>query len=84
MRDRLVPLERLLIETDSPFLAPQPHRGKRNEPAFVVHVAEAIAAVKALPVSDILQHTTQNFYQLYGRPGMRWESLMPPADGITV
>jgi TatD DNase family protein len=81
---RLVPLERLLIETDSPFLAPPPHRGKRNEPAFVVHVAEAIAAVKALPVSDILQHTTQNFYQLYGRPGMRWESLTPPADGITV
>lgn len=81
---RVVPLERLLIETDSPFLAPQPHRGKRNEPAFVVHVAEAIAAVKAVPVSDILQHTTQNFYQLYGRLGMRWESLTPPADGITV
>jgi TatD DNase family protein len=81
---RVVPLERLLIETDSPYLAPQPHRGKRNEPAFVVHVAEAIAAIKSVPVSNILQHTTQNFYQLYGQPGMTWESLTTPADDVTV
>lgn len=81
---RVVPLERLLIETDSPYLAPRPHRGKRNEPAFVAHVAEAIAAVTSVPVSDILQHTTQNFYQLYGRPDMRWEPLTPLEDGLTV
>jgi len=81
---RVVPLERLLIETDSPYLAPQPHRGQRNEPAFVGYVAEAIAAVKSVPVSDILQHTTQNFYQLYGQAGMRWESLTPPEAGTAV
>ena len=75
---RLVPLERLLIETDSPYLAPKPNRGKRNEPAFVAHVAEAIAEVKAVPVTDVLSHTTQNFYRLYGTAGMTWESLVPP------
>jgi TatD DNase family protein len=72
---RVVPLERLLIETDSPYLAPTPHRGKRNEPAFVVHVAEAIAQVKQVPVGDVVQHSTQNFYWLYGRAGMTWETL---------
>jgi TatD DNase family protein len=51
---RVVPLERLLIETDSPYLAPLPYRGKRNEPAFVAHVAEAIAKVKSVPVATIL------------------------------
>lgn len=81
---RVVPLERLLIETDSPYLAPQPHRGKRNEPAFVACVAEAIAAVKSVPVADILQHSTQNFYQLYGQAGMRWESLTPPEEKVAV
>jgi TatD DNase family protein len=71
----MVPLERLLIETDSPYLAPQPHRGKRNEPAFVIHVAEAIADVKCVPVADVLHHSTQNFYRLYGKAGMAWEPL---------
>jgi TatD DNase family protein len=72
---REVPLTRLLLETDSPYLAPIPHRGKRNEPAFVVHVAAAIAQVKDVPVADVLSQSTQNFYQLYGKPGMTWESL---------
>ena len=72
---RRVPLERLLIETDSPYLAPKPHRGKRNEPAFVVHVAEAIADVKSVPVADVLHHSTQNFYRLYGKAEMTWEQL---------
>lgn len=75
---RLVPLERLLIETDSPYLAPKPYRGKRNEPAFVVHVAEAIAHVKRVPVADVIAHTTQNFYRLYGYSGMTWEALVSP------
>ena len=75
---RVVPLERLLIETDSPYLAPLPHRGHRNEPAFVLHVAEAIARVKAVPVVDVLRHSTQNFYHLYGKADMTWEPL--PAD----
>jgi TatD DNase family protein len=74
----VVPLERLLIETDSPYLAPPPYRGRRNEPAFVRHVAEAIAQVKAVPVTDVLRHSTQNFYHLYGKAGMTWEALEPP------
>jgi TatD DNase family protein len=74
----MIPLERLLIETDSPYLAPKPHRGKRNEPAFVVHVAEAIAEVKSVPVADVLYHSTQNFYQLYGKADMTWEPLWSP------
>jgi TatD DNase family protein len=75
---RRVPLERLLIETDSPYLAPKPHRGKRNEPAFVVHVAAAIADVKGVPVADIAAHSTRNFYRLYGKPGMAWAPLVAP------
>ncbi len=63
---RVVPLERMLIETDAPFLAPEPHRGKRNEPAFVVRVAETIAALKGLLVSDIAHATTINAKSLFG------------------
>ncbi len=58
---REVPLENLLIETDAPFLAPVPFRGKTNEPAFVVHVAERIAELKGLAVEEVAQVTTQNF-----------------------
>ncbi len=76
---RVVPLDRLLIETDSPFLAPVPYRGKRNEPAFVAHVAAAIAAVKAVPVDEVIYHTTQNFYQLYAKADLEWEVLTSPA-----
>ena len=50
---RLVPLDRLLIETDSPFLAPVPHRGKRNEPAHVAQVAEVIAALKGITRDEV-------------------------------
>lgn len=62
---RRVPLERMLIETDSPYLAPVPHRGKTNEPAFVRHVAEAIARVRSLPVAQIAAATTENFNRLF-------------------
>jgi TatD DNase family protein len=72
---RVVPLERLLIETDSPYLAPLPYRGRRNEPAFVRHVAEAIARVKEVSVAEVLHHSTQNFYRLYAKTGMLWELL---------
>lgn len=62
---RRVPLERMLIETDSPYLAPVPHRGKTNEPAFVRHVAEAIARLRSLPVAQIAAATTENFNRLF-------------------
>src|SRR5207249_681348 len=58
---REVPLDRMFIETDSPFLAPVPNRGKRNEPAFVVKVAEKIAEVRGVEISEIANATTKNF-----------------------
>lgn len=60
-----VPLERMLIETDSPFLAPVPHRGKRNEPAFVVNTAEAIAELRGVTKEEIGSRTAENFYALF-------------------
>jgi len=62
---RRVPLERLLVETDSPYLAPMPHRGKTNEPGWVVHVAEEIARLRELPLAAIEQATTDNFFRLF-------------------
>jgi TatD DNase family protein len=60
-----VPLERILVETDSPYLAPVPHRGKRNEPAYVRFVAQTISGVKGLAVEEIAQATTANVKQLF-------------------
>lgn len=62
---RRVPLDRLLIETDSPYLAPVPHRGKPNEPAWVVEVAECIAAERGISVEEVAMQTTANFYRLF-------------------
>jgi len=62
---RLVPLDRLLVETDSPFLAPVPHRGKRNEPAHVVRVADVIAELKATTTEVIAASTSKNFARLF-------------------
>lgn len=62
---REVPLEQMLIETDSPYLAPVPHRGKMNEPALVRHVAEYLATLKGEPVERIAQQTTDNFFNLF-------------------
>ena len=61
-----VPDERLLIETDSPYLAPVPHRGKTNEPAWVIHVAAAIAALREVPVQAVAALTTGNYHRLFG------------------
>lgn len=61
-----VPLERLLIETDCPYLAPHPFRGKRNEPAYVKLVAEQIAAIKQIPVEEVSRITTENAKKLFG------------------
>jgi len=62
---RMVPLDRLLIETDSPFLAPVPHRGQRNEPAHVVRVAEVIAELRGTTAEAIATATDENFVQLF-------------------
>jgi TatD DNase family protein len=63
---RQIPIEHLLIETDAPYLAPQPFRGKRNEPAFVRHTAEMIAQVKGLSFDDVARITSFNAMQLFG------------------
>ncbi|HLU02860.1 MAG TPA: TatD family hydrolase [Advenella sp.] len=62
---RLVPLDRLLIETDSPYLAPVPYRGKRNDPSKVIHVAEKIAELREISVSEVAEATTNNFFNLF-------------------
>ncbi|MDP2694561.1 MAG: TatD family hydrolase [Gallionella sp.] len=61
-----VPLERILIETDAPYLAPVPFRGKLNQPAYVKHVAEEIALLRGIDVSEVGQRTTENFMRLFG------------------
>lgn len=60
-----VPLERMLIETDSPYLAPIPYRGKTNEPAWVANVGEFIANLKGISVEDLANQTSKNFYQCF-------------------
>lgn len=60
-----IPLERILIETDSPYLAPVPHRGKLNQPAYVKHVAEEIATLRKIPVEEVGQTTSENFVRLF-------------------
>ena len=62
---RAVPLERMLIETDSPFLAPVPHRGKRNEPAFVKEVARQIGELRGMGAEEAGRQTAQNFYRFF-------------------
>ena len=63
---RQIPLDRLLVETDSPFLAPLPHRGKRNEPAYVAEVARTIANVRDLAADEVARATAENFRRFFG------------------
>ncbi len=67
---REIPIEHLLVETDAPYLAPQPFRGKRNEPAYVRHTAEMIAQVKGLSFDDVARITSFNAMQLFGMGAM--------------
>jgi TatD DNase family protein len=71
-----VPLDRLLVETDAPFLAPEPFRGKRNEPALVVHTAAALARVKGISAEELATATTENFFRLF-------QKVPRPAAGAT-
>jgi TatD DNase family protein len=70
---KALPLSNILIETDSPFLAPQGYRGKRNEPAYVVEVAKAIASVRNLAADDVATATAENFRRFF--------KLTTPATG---
>jgi TatD DNase family protein len=63
---RRVPLERMLVETDSPYLAPVPHRGESNQPAYVKHVAEEIARLRGITLEEVAAATTGNFFRLFG------------------
>lgn len=65
---RQVPADRILVETDSPYLAPVPRRGKPNQPAYVRYVAECVAQVRGESFADLARNTTENYYRLFGRP----------------
>ncbi len=62
---KAVPLERILVETDAPYLAPEPFRGKTNEPAYVVHTAAAIAKARGITPAEVAAATTANFFNLF-------------------
>lgn len=64
-----LPLDRIILETDCPFLAPVPMRGRRNEPAYLIHVAEALASLHDLPVQQIVQITEENALRLFSKVG---------------
>jgi TatD DNase family protein len=62
---RELPLERLLVETDAPYLAPVPYRGRRNEPAYVAATAACVAALKGIAPDELAAATTENFFRLF-------------------
>jgi len=64
---RSLPADRILIETDAPYLAPGPYRGKRNEPAYVVETARVLAQTRGLSLEGIARQTSQNFFQLFSK-----------------
>jgi len=68
-----IPLERIVIETDCPYLAPVPHRGRRNEPSYVIETAKEIARIKELALEDVARVTTHNARRLFGLPGAELE-----------
>jgi TatD DNase family protein len=66
---RDLPLDRLLVETDAPYLAPVPYRGKRNEPAFVAATAAFVADLKGIEIATLATATTENFFRLFAKAG---------------
>jgi TatD DNase family protein len=65
---RITPAGRMLLETDAPYLAPVPHRGKRNEPSYVAHTARVVAGVRGVPLEELAAQTTSNFERILGLP----------------
>ena len=61
-----IPIEKLLVETDSPYLSPSPYRGKSNEPSFIIHTIEKLSFIKKIPKKEVINHTTNNFKKLFG------------------
>lgn len=78
---RVVPEHRLLVETDCPYLAPVPFRGKRNEPAYVAHTVRKLAEVRGVSEQDIARSTTANFQNLFGLRGMKTNGYTGESDG---
>ena len=76
-----VPLDRLLVETDSPYLAPVPLRGKRNEPANVVHTAATLAALHGIELAALAEQTTRNARRLFGLSADEGQEVSPPSSG---
>ena len=64
-----IPIEQIILETDCPYLAPVPMRGRRNEPAYLLHVAEALAALKGMPVDEVKEITDANALRLFSKVG---------------
>lgn len=64
---RDLPAERILVETDAPYLAPVPHRGRRNEPAFVAHTAAVLARIRGMTAEAVAEQTTENFFRLFAK-----------------
>ena len=62
-----VPLDKMMVETDTPYLSPKPHRGKKNEPAYAVYVAEKIAELKKISIEEVADATTETAYNLFTR-----------------
>jgi TatD DNase family protein len=79
---QIVPMDRLLVETDAPYLAPVPHRGKTNEPSFVVHTAATVAELKGVTDAEIADVTTENFFRLFTK--VRRPEKSPETDQIPV
>ena len=72
---RDVPMDRLLVETDAPYLAPVPHRGRRNEPAHVVHTAARLAEIKGVDVTELARVTSTNFFRLFSKATVQSSEL---------
>ena len=60
-----IPIERLLVETDAPYLSPSPYRGKSNEPSYIVHTLEKLSQIKNISKKDVMEKTSDNFFQLF-------------------